>query len=115
MDTIRITLPVPAPGETVEHTEGDYVILIENTRTITEPVGPEVGEIVGYTVVETDNTGSHVHAAAVEQRPHRTRVRTYTLCDRSEKRKVRRRLSGTPLSIVTCSQCRVRLEKAGAL
>ncbi|MER7014531.1 hypothetical protein ABT324_24165 [Saccharopolyspora sp. NPDC000359] len=105
MDTIRVTLPVPAPGETVEHSQDGYVILIENTNTITEPVGPEVGEIVGYTVVETDNTGNHVHAAAVEQRPQRTRVRNTTLCDRS----------GTPLTIVTCSQCRARLEKAGAL
>ena len=112
---INIKLPVPAPGETVEAEQDGYYIIIENTNRITEPVGPEVGEIVGYTVVEVEGNSSVVHAAAVEQKTERTRVRPYTLCDRSELRAVTRRVRNAPLRIVTCKQCQAHLTKAGAL
>ena len=105
---------MPQPGETVEVDLGDgFVGLIENTN---EPVQEEEDEPpTTYTAVETVGAATVTHAAAVHQRPRRTRVERYTLCSRQQSRPVQRRKRDLPLTSVTCAQCRRRLESEGVL
>lgn len=104
---------MPAPGETVEITIDDYVILLENTKQVEVDEIPAYGEIVSYTPVETVHSSTKRHAAAVRQRNIRTHVDPYTLCSRSGTRRVKRRLRGEPLTNVTCIQCRAILSEEG--
>lgn len=106
---------LPEPGEGVELTIGQYEVLIVNNgeRVETEPAVPD--EPVGYTAVTGPRVSTVVHASAIYQRAKRTRVARYTLCSRSDSRESGKRLAGSQLTAVTCTQCRRHLESEGVL
>lgn len=112
---------LPGPGEIARISKDGYDIFIENTNPPSEAAyaddpTPEPGSIVQYVPVSITAPSSVVrHAAAIYQRPQRTRVARWTLCDRSGMREVRRRLDGEPLTNVTCAQCRRALVNEGLL
>lgn len=124
MTELALTLTgeeLPRPGEIYKITKGGFDIFIENTSPPSEDPDEdegslEVGQIVGYVPVSITAPSSMVrHAAAVYQRPQRTRVFRWTLCDRSGTRQVKRRLDDQPLTNVTCAQCRRALVYEGLL
>ncbi|WP_433871876.1 hypothetical protein [Saccharopolyspora sp. CA-218241] len=122
-DDLHITISadaLPGPGEIATLERDGYSVLVENTQPpgeAAEEVGaPGSDDIVKYVPVDITARSSVVrHAAAVYQRRQRTRVGRYTLCDRSKKREVKRRLENEPLTNVTCAQCRNALTEEGLL
>ena len=113
---MTFTIPKPDLGEVAEHELGhDLTMLIQN-------VGPATGSrpaatnlpYVTYEVVDVRGAAV-VHAAAVTHHPRRSVVSRWTLCSLTKSRRVERRRREHSLEAVNCTQCRRRLQKAGAL
>jgi hypothetical protein len=114
-----LTDELPAPGEVAEIEQDGYLILVENTNPPElESATPsvQVGDLIKYVPVDVKARNSVVrHAAAVYQCNTKTRVDSYTLCDRSGTRRVQRRRDREPLTNVTCTQCRKYLAAEGLM
>lgn len=117
VDVLDFNFPdhdMPAPGETVEFDLGDGLwATIENTKAPEEE--PDAGPLVTHTAVETVAWATVTHAAAVHRRAKRTCVERFTLCSRNGSRQVKQRKRDQPLTAVTCTQWRARLEAEGVL
>lgn len=117
---VSVRIPRPQPGEVVTVRTNGLIILAElDPETVTEPVpDPGPGAIVDYTPVSVVATNTvRLHAAAVYQRPERTRVDRYTLCASGEYEgyRVTGRRRDVGIEAVNCTNCRRRLRSEGVV
>ena len=116
-NTMTFTIPVPPRGEVAAHQLGcDFTMLLENSAAIAVD-GPATSGFAPYITYEPVDVrgGTRVHAAVVTHHRQRSVVSRWALCSVTNSLRVTRRRRGEDLDTVTCSRCRRRLDKAGAL
>lgn len=113
-DTVRVSLPYPKPGETVETEFPRYGIFVIIERRAVESQQDLRGRFVLTAPVGNDNRTHATRMGAGVDRPKKMGV---TLCTESTPtaKASGSRITGLELEQVTCYRCRTLLTEAGVV